>query len=305
VTSTQIMTAAPSASGERVCMAAVGGGLFPKRTRATEPGVRDEMSQSRYREHVLPLLGAAALAIGPAQSSADTPPSNGWQYAASVYMWAPGIKVTTAAGSDVDIGFDTLISNLNMVFMGAFEARKSKWSALADALYLNVGANEGGKVAVTGPLGATRRLKVDTSVKVRSWVLTFLGGYNLVDDEKLFLDVVAGVRYLEMKTEFALGLRGRPFGRPIDVAALGAGWDGVIGVRGRANLEGNWYLPFHLDVGTGDSNLTWQAIGGVGYRFDWGDLSLAYRYLEWDFESDSKLDDLNISGPQLTATFHW
>jgi len=263
------------------------------------------MSRSPRKPHLLPLLGAAALGLGPVQSSADTPPSNDWQYAASIYLWAPGISGTTAAGSDIDVSFDTLIGNLNMVFMGAFEARKSNWSALADVIYLNVGANEGGEVPVTDALGVNRGLKVDSSLKIRAWVLTFLGGYNLLDDEKLFLDVVAGARYLEMKTEFGLGLQRRPFGRPVEAAALGAGWDGVIGVRGRANLDRNWYLPFHLDVGTGDSDLTWQALGGVGYGFDWGDLSLVYRHLEWDFESSSALDDIRISGPQLTATFRW
>ncbi len=32
------------------------------------------------------------------------------------------------------------------------------------------------------------------------------------------------------------------------------------------NLNQNWYLPFHFDVGTGDTNLTWQAFAGVGYK---------------------------------------
>jgi hypothetical protein len=108
-----------------------------------------------------------------------------------------------------------------------------------------------------------------------------------------------------MKNEFNLGLKGRPFGRPIEVSALGAVWDAVAGVRGRAKLDGSWYLPFHLDVGTGESDLTWQAAGGVGYRFDWGDADLTYRYMAWDFGSDNALDDVSFSGPQLTASFRF
>jgi hypothetical protein len=87
----------------------------------------------------------------------------------------------TAAGSDVDVSFDTLINNLNMTFMGAFEARKSRWSALADVLYLNVAANRAGEVPVTTPSGASLGLKVNAGVKVRGWILTFLGGYNVYD----------------------------------------------------------------------------------------------------------------------------
>jgi hypothetical protein len=79
----------------------------------------------------------------------------------------------------------------------------------------------------------------------------------------------------------------------------------VVGVKGRANLSGDWFLPFYLDVGTGDSDLTWQALAGVGYRFDWGDVSLTYRYLKWDLGSSSPIDDISFGGPQLTATFRF
>jgi hypothetical protein len=263
------------------------------------------MNHSAYDKRLLSVLGAAALAIGPLHAAADTPPADGWQYAASVYFFAPDIKGSTAAGSDVDVSFDTLIDNLNMAFMGAFEVRKSKWSALADVMYLNVGANDGGEVPLTTSSGASLGLKVDAGVKVRGWVLTFLGGYNVYDTPQASVDLIAGARYLELKLDFDLGLQGRPLQDPIELAALGAVWDGVVGVRGQAKLEGNWYLPFYLDVGTGESDLTWQALGGVGYRFDWGDLNLVYRHMEWDLASDSAIDDISFSGPQLTATFRF
>ncbi|MCG6860270.1 MAG: hypothetical protein LJE70_03165 [Chromatiaceae bacterium] len=264
------------------------------------------MSHSLHTKLLLQLLGASALLIGPIQAEADAPAAgDDWQYAASLYFFAPAIKGTTASGTDVDVGFDTLFDNLNMTFMGAFEARKSKWSALADVLYLNVGANEGATVPVTTPAGANLGLEVDTSLKVRGWVLSFLGGYNVYDTPQASVDVIAGARYLELKLDFDLGLQSRAFGRPIEAAASGAVWDGVIGVRGQANLQGNWYLPFYLDAGTGESDLTWQALGGVGYRFDWGNLNVVYRYMKWDFDSGSAIDDISFSGPQLTATFRF
>lgn len=43
--------------------------------------------------------------------------------------------------------------------------------------------------------------------------------------------------------------------------------DGIIGLRGNVNFTENWYLPFHLDVGAGDSDLTWQSMVGIGYHF--------------------------------------
>lgn len=264
------------------------------------------MNQTPSRKRWIPLASAGLLATAPlAAGAADDSDGDRWQFAAAVYFFAPAVKGSTASGSDIDVGFDTLLDSLNMTFMGAFEARKGRWSALADMLYLNVGANGGATVPLTGPLGQPLGIDADASLELRGWVLGAVGGYRIYDTSQASVDLIAGLRYLEMKTSFDLGLEGRRLGRAVESDASGVVWDGVIGAKGRANLSGDWFLPFYLDVGTGDSEVTWQALGGVGYRFDWGDVSLAYRYLKWDLGSRSPIDDISFSGPQLTATFRF
>ena len=81
--------------------------------------------------------------------------------------------------------------------------------------------------------------------------------------------------------------------------------DAHLGIRGQANLGGNWYLPYHLDIGAGQSDLTWQAAGGVGYRLNWGDVNLVYRHMKWDFSSGTSIDDMSFSGPLLAAKFRF
>ena len=51
-------------------------------------------------------------------------------------------------------------------------------------------------------------------------------------------------------------------------------WDGIVGVKGRYAFgdDRKWFVPFYLDVGTGQTKLTWQAAAGVGYAFHWGDV---------------------------------
>ena len=50
-------------------------------------------------------------------------------------------------------------------------------------------------------------------------------------------------------------------------------WDGIVGVKGRYALgdERKWFVPFYLDVGTGQTQLT-TAIPGVTGNFfpSWG-----------------------------------
>ena len=82
-------------------------------------------------------------------------------------------------------------------------------------------------------------------------------------------------------------------------------WDGIVGVNGRVAFNQRWFAPFYLDVGTGDSSLTWQAMGGVGYGFNWGDLTLTYRHLSYDQGSDNLVQNLSFSGPELGVVFHF
>ncbi len=79
----------------------------------------------------------------------------------------------------------------------------------------------------------------------------------------------------------------------------------AISVKGDITLADKCYAPYSLDVGTGDSDLAWLVAAGVGYRFDWGEVNLVYRYRDWDFKSGRDLDNLNLSGPQLGARFYF
>lgn len=204
------------------------------------------------------------------------------------------------------MGFDTLISNLNMAFMGAFEARKDRWALGADLIYLDVGANNGGTVPLRRASGATADLDVAAGVETKGWVINLAGAYNLVDTDKARLDVLAGARYLDLRLDFNLALASLGlFGVARDFSASQTNWDAIVGVKGRLNLGGPWHLPYYLDLGTGQSDFTWQAAGGVGYSFGQGEVSLLYRYASWDFGSGESLDNISFSGPLLAGTWRF
>jgi hypothetical protein len=84
-------------------------------------------------------------------------------------------------------------------------------------------------------------------------------------------------------------------------------WDGIIGVKGRASFgEGNrWFVPWYLDVGTGDSDLTWQGIIGVGYKYSWGDIFAVWRYIDYKMPSDKVVQDLTLNGGAVGVSFRW
>jgi hypothetical protein len=79
----------------------------------------------------------------------------------------------------------------------------------------------------------------------------------------------------------------------------------VVGVRGQAKITEHLFVPYHFDVGAGQSRLTWQAMAGIGYEAGWGDTMLVYRHLEWVEGSDDLIQNLSFSGPALALRFHF
>ncbi len=84
-------------------------------------------------------------------------------------------------------------------------------------------------------------------------------------------------------------------------------WDGIVGVKGRYAFGENrkWFMPFYLDVGTGQSDLTWQGAAGLGYAFNWGEVLAMWRYLDYNFKSGKAVEDMNFNGPMLGVAFRW
>ncbi len=56
----------------------------------------------------------------------ETESDDRWKFNAALYLWGAGIEGTPRLENKIDVGLGDLIDNLNMAFMGAFEARKSK-----------------------------------------------------------------------------------------------------------------------------------------------------------------------------------
>jgi len=196
-----------------------------------------------------------------------------WEFEVVPYMWAAGIGGTTASGGDIDIGFDDILDNLDIALMSTFEARKGKWSFLTDVIYMDLDNDSS-----------------TLDVGMQSWIVTPALGYNLIREENFKLDILGGARFLWLKAEV------QPAGGP-RLSDSGDVWDGIVGLKGELNLSKNWSMPFCLDVGAGNSNSTWQAMGGLAYKLKKCDVLMGYRYLDWDFDDNNVFSDLNISGP--------
>ena len=236
-----------------------------------------------------PLLAALALASPvKAQQPAE------WTYGVEVYLWGANVDTTSPSGTSSEIRFTDLAENLELGFMVAFGARRDKWSVLADVIYLDVDDN------VEDDLLPGVQLK---SLGIKGWIINTVGGYRLLDTGRLNLDVIAGARYLWLEVPTTIRFSA-PLPPGSEKNSPSEGFlDGIVGVRGHLQFGDRWYGTYHADVGTGDSDTTWQGLLAVGYRFDRFDAVFGYRYLDWSFDDGEALEDLNLSGAMAGIKF--
>ena len=245
-------------------------------------------------------LALAGGDIAPVEPVVETPvveETSGWQNELTIYGWLPTISMDTRWGSTSSDTSDTMpdiIDDLKMVFIGTYATRYDKWSFVADVMYMDLGDSETG--THTFPGGETVEATVEMDIK--SLLVSTGVGYNIVQTDNNILDVVAGVRYMDLEVDISSDHPRHP-GQSASDDIL----DGIIGLRGAYNFNENWYMPYEADIGTGDSELTYQLFAGVGYKYDWGDVKLGYRYIGYEMDDDKIIDNLDLSGAVLGVSF--
>jgi hypothetical protein len=238
--------------------------------------------------------------------------AEGWEFSVSPYLWLPTIALDSSNvkdgdspidGSRLEIGPTDYLEALNFALMLAGDMRKDDWVLKGDIIYLDFEIDDRDIDLArpgTGPLAGTY------SAGLKGSIVTLAGGRTFVRSESYYLDGLVGWRRFGMSLELAGDLTS---GDAFDVATDIDFNDAFVAINGRYEFgdRGRWALFYYADVGTGESDMTWQAALGLGYGFSWGDLFVDYRHLDYDFGDISLLDDVasTFSGPSFGATFRF
>ena len=265
----------------------------------------------------LSLVAAAALAAIPAaaQAQSGSTQPEGWRTAVTLYGWFPsfgGESSFPTVGNPINVDADKVIDSLKFVFMGTLDVHNGRWGAFTDLVYMDVGGGKSNTRDFSiGTGGVPAGISADLNLDLKAWVWTLAGEYRVVSSPAMTMDVLAGARMLDVTQTLNYTLYGNVGGvnipgRGRDIETSETNWDAVIGVKGRYAFGQNreWFVPYYLDVGTGESDLTWQGAVGLGYAFKWGEVLAMYRYL--DYNLDGKvIKDLNAGGPLVGVTFRF
>jgi hypothetical protein len=236
----------------------------------------------------------------PARGEEAAAPGSGWSFALTPYVWFAGLEgdVATLPGLppvSVDAGFDDIIENADLALMLLAEARRGRFGVLVDLTYLGVSTDGD----TPGPLFGGAEAEVDT------FLASVFGAYRAFERENVTADLLAGVRVWSVNTEINLSAGLLP-ARSTEEDEVWA--DPVIGARARVELGRGFVLTGFADVGGfgAASDLTWQALGAVGYAFSDRILAHAgYRHLEVDYDNDGFVFDVAMSGPILGVNFRF
>jgi len=273
---------------------------------------------SSGRWAALPLLlscATIAKAADPAVQPADPPaeqaqqpepppppgpghpaPSNKWQFSTIGYVWFAGAwGKTDVIGPvepvDLDLPFGKVLKAFKFAFMGAAEARHDRIVILGDLTFIHLDAKKG--------IGIRDPDFLDAELDSRTAEVTLLGGYRVVNDGPVSVDLLAGARMNFFKT--SLELEGP--NRSAEGSVKKTWFDPIIATRVNAPLGGKWNASAYGDVGgivTG-SDITWQGAVTVDYQINHKmSLGAGWRYFKVNYDDGDFLYNVHQSGPLIT-----
>ncbi len=277
------------------------------------------------------MISSVVLAtVGGGAAAEEAPGAEGWEFQLTPYVWLPTISGelnyqspggggTSGSGAPrVDVGPTDWLELLNGVFLLQGEMRRNRFLLFADVVYLELESDDDRVRSVSAgerdPVRVERSSNLKTQTDIDGFTMTLAGGYKAFETGHSFLDVFVGARFfgLEAASRWELSTDiSRPRGETV-LAREGSvendqeSWDAIVGIKGVHSIgSGKWSLPYYLDVGTGDSDLTWQLIAGASYAFGWGDLIMSYRHFEYDGGPGGLMQEFSFSGPVVGGRFHF
>ena len=231
------------------------------------------------------MLACALLAPATASVAAET---NLWTFDVTLYGLAAGMSgdvTVRGISADLDVGFDTVMENLEFGAMGKVRVGYERWALTTDVVYMGLGAS-----------------KNSVSVDMDQWVVEPSLSYTVCKN----FEALAGVRYNNLSGE----LSGTgPMGNFRETSGTQDWWDPIIGANASLPFAEKFSFNTRVDVGGfgAGSDLTWQAFPYVGWQFNrWGSLQAGYRWLYTDYGTGSGASefryDMLTQGPQIGIT---
>jgi len=255
-------------------------------------------------------LALAALSGAALAAPADSNDPQAWQSSITLYAYAPSLHGDTAfpngnAGPTLKVDAQRIVKGLNFAFMGLVAVRKGDWGAFGDVFHADVSDRVRAARAIMVPtIGVPATVTGDFKLGAKTTLLTMAGTYRVVDGPTDSVSMLFGARLYDSREQLRWDLSSSltgPAALSGDSQVSKTQWNAIVGVSGhhRFGPDLRWFMPYYVDVGTGASRFTGQALAGVGYAFDGCEVTGTWRYIDYNFKSGSLISRMSFSGPAL------
>ena len=228
-------------------------------------------------------------------SSAAFAQDTGWYGQITPYVWATGmgghLKPFSGAPSiSFERSFSDTLKDLDAAFFINGFARKDRFVVSADLLYASLSRK--GEVFPD----------ISAKGKLRMTALTLTGGYRVLDDSVVALDVMAGARAWRTRASVSVPVIGEHLSETKKFV------DPIVALRANFTLNPDWSILAYGDIGGlgAGSELTKQVALSANYQVNENIyVSTGYRYLYLDYKQNGTRIDTKLTGPFLGLTWRF
>lgn len=243
------------------------------------------------QRHACAIAGVLALATLPAQAQEPVQ----WAGQVTPYVWGSGLSgdITPFTGAPtirIDKSFSEVLEDSDGAFFLSAYARRDRLVLLGDLSYS--ASSKDGLI----PPG----LPAEGSMRQSS--LTLAAGRRVHQDERIALDLLAGLRHWSVKSAVDVPLVG------IARSPGDSFTDPILAARANLTLSPRWSLIGYVDAGGfgvgSEQTHQWLLVGNYQPGERWA-FSLGLRQLSVDYRNGGTRVDVTLAGPLLGASWRF
>ena len=258
--------------------------------------------------HVAAML--MSLGIAHAEEMSPIPViKDEFRYAITPYVWMAGINgkldYKNHQVADTSLSSSQILSQTDVAFFIDGEMHYGRWGVMGNAVY-----SKSSSLASKTVLPQYGGVSINSNTDSWMGFYTVAGTYTAFANASVYVDALAGARFMNMNSKAQLQATAIPTGYTGDqtfYAHLSA-TDAIAGFKGRLRIgDSRFFVPFYVDAGGGiaTAKFTSQQMLGVGYTYGWVDLTLAYNNMYYSLSKNNVSSYLNMGGPAVAATFRF
>jgi hypothetical protein len=241
------------------------------------------------------LTTTASLALLAAALTSDAAGASDWEWSITPYLWGTDVSADVSINdrnvANMEIDFDDLAEDLEITTQGHVEGRRGRHGVMLDVFYVHL-ADDDKSFPLPAPLPGQATAGGDLTLTIAD-----LGGvFNPHGDGEGF-SLLYGARTVDRDIELDARF---PVASGVTLvksyAVSETLYDALLGARYIGRINPRWNIAVQANASTGGTELTWDALAGIGYSFGESDryrLIAGYRHMDIEFEKDNDLGQID------------